>query len=403
MGKVNSSLMIILLSLLTTVSGRSFSLLGQEIPYPQNLTADSVYRGKYVSFFGFDSLLGGIDYRLWLSPEDYLSFAGFSATISGIIHLNAGGGVDSVSADDARWNRYIEGVRNSLHRLQFTPAHYEGDPRDFRLPFEISFSQRRGAVYAVLRLPYWPLGDYYNRLLIDRAMLLNGFSPPRVVRFPAYFSAAGLALDTADYDFGIYQIALDSAGRLIDIFEHCSSRPDYSKQFAQAILYAEFQPALLYGKSFPSEFYIFARFFPQVGYPTSFWSPEKEVSTNFLYDYYRIENLLYLDSIINPPFPLNFPNERFIWPQSVSLNDSIFVAVKIDTLGAVSAKEYLASPNKEAQKTTDIILEKLRFYPARDINNIKRDFFGVMEIRYENSQIIRLKVKWLPHPNAPEG
>ncbi len=385
--------MLFFLCLITPIE--ALSLLNFEIPSPTNIAVDTTQ--AY-----FDKTHDGLGSDLWLTPGDYLPYAGFAQTSEILLYLSSNGDVDSVGILSKAGAEFIKGVRNSLMQIRFTPALYEGERRASLLAAELLFTVQNKRAYAILRLPFLAYNDHRNKRLIDQTLILNGFGLPGVKRFPPYYCSAKLSDRSDYYNFAIYEMTLDSLGKPVQILEHCSSNIDYSKLFSLALLHAEFQPAYFHGRTVPSNMFITVRFFPQLEYPTHDWPPIDAGPEAYPFEYVRLESALYLDSIIHPAIPLNIPGGVINWPDFISLADSVYANVKIDTLGRIVRQSFLISHGGEMEPLVGQILKSLHFLPARDINNAVRIFDGLLILRFQNSRNIRIEANWLPPEAQPE-
>jgi len=373
----------------------ALTLLGFEIPTPINISGDT-------SAVFYNSGYDGIGSDFWLKPGDNLPYAGFAVKAEIILYLSFQGDVDSLKLVGSESEAFINGIRNSLVQIKFTPASYRGAQISCRLPAEIFFTVKDRRAYAVLRLPFLAFNGYRNRRLIDKALLLNGFELPGIRRFPSYYCSAKSSDKIENYNSAIFQTSLDSSGKPVQVFEYCSTNIDYSKLFALAILHGEFQPALYRGLAESSDIYITVRFFPQIDYPTHDWPPADTQATAFPLEFVRMETSLYLDSIIHPAFPLNFPGGIINWSDYIPFSDSVYSKVEIDTLGRIIKQSFYTPVWGDMKTLVEQVFHTLRFIPARDINNARLNFSGSIILRFQNGRNIRIEAEWLPPEAQPE-
>ncbi len=233
--------------------------------------------------------------------------------------------------------------------------------------------------------------------MLDTALVLNGFTIPGLIRFPSYFCYFADAALLDNYPYAIFEIELDSAGRLIDYNQTFSSYEAYSRLIMNAIMYADFQPAKHKGVAIQSKFYLLVRFFENLNYPTTLWPPPiNDPRAKMPFDYLRLETDLYLDSIINPPIPTNAPFNVFRIGKPVQVFDTAYVNIKIDTLGNVKKYTYAAYVADALQKIVDDVVTKLKFTAASDLSGQKVNFEGGLSLIFDSSKKIRIIADWLP-------
>lgn len=373
----------------------ALTLLGFQIPTPINISGDS-------SAVYYNCDYEGVGSEFWLKPGDNLPYAGFAITDDIILYLSSRGEVDSIKLLGSKSEAFVNGIRNSLMQIKFTPAAYRGARAPSCLPAEIFFTVENRRPYAVLRLPFLAFNGYRNRRLIDKTLILNGFDLPGIRKFPSYYCSAMPSNKIDNYNFAIFQASLDSSGKPAQIFEYCSSNMDYSKLFALIILHGEFLPAVYKGSAESSDIFITVRFFPQVKYPTHDWPPADAPAEAFPLEFVRMETGLYLDSIIHPAFPLNLPGGIINWPNYIPFSDSVYSKVEIDTLGRIIEQSFYSPIWGEMKTLTEQVFRTLRFMPARDINNARLNFCGSIILRFQNGRNIRIEAGWLPPEAQPE-
>jgi len=393
---LKSLIFLVIVHLLSTCSVPAFSLLGFQFPSPENIPGDSspVY---------FDPGYNGISSNLWLQPGDRLPYAAFAVTSRIAFYLSKEGDVDSILMLEPTGAQFIDGIRNSLSRLRFSPAFLDTSPCPSILPAELLFTIRQDKGHAFLRVPFLASNGYKNRKLIDQMMILNGFNLPVLRKFPSYFCKAGTADRKESYNFAIFEIMLDSQGNPVDATEYCSSNADYSKLLGLAAFYAEYLPASFHKERFESGIFVMVRFFPELEYPTHLWPNFNLPSQSYPFEFIRLKSDLYLDSIINPAIPANIPGGIINWPDFIPLNDSVWVKVKIDTMGQIVSHSFYTPVWGEKDSLTEQILRSLQFIPARDISNSVCEFSGSLMIRFQSGRNIRIEADWLPIEAQPES
>jgi hypothetical protein len=354
----------------------------------------TAYAEKSFSLLGVD--FPAVDNKSWLLESDVVPFSPFQLKFDMLFYLSAEGTVDSFSYSPASGEAYIQRIDSSLKNIRFYPATINDTARPFILPGQLLFFDKYGKRQVELQLPYDEPECYKSRALIEKALTLNGFSLPGVARFPSYYCALAGKQDLADYPYTILEIELDSVGTLAEYRVLYSTHENVCPLISNSLLYAEFRPASYKGQFFPCKFYLALRFFDMVNYPTSVWPPSPGPGVSLPYDYVRIGNQLYLDSVINPPFPLNVRGGLFRYDTPVPSADSFEVLVEVDTLGRVRPLQYRAYLSRQLHEVVRAVLGRLRFTPARGIVGEKKAFEGSLTLSADFSKNIRIVINWLP-------
>ncbi|SYZ74137.1 hypothetical protein TRIP_C60407 [Candidatus Zixiibacteriota bacterium] len=373
--------------------------LGVEFPYVREILTDSL-PDLLMRNAVYEN--GGIKSWLWLQPTDSLPYTVFPVEGDLLFYLSDSGQVDSLKVVRAGMRDFISRFKNSLAKLKFQPAVYRGERIPFILPAHLLIKPPRGGFPAILTFPYDPRISYRNRRLVEEGLRENGFTLPGVKYFPPYFCMFNLKERLGDYPYAVFEIALDSSGHPSNVIEYCRTHRNFSSTISRVMLNAEFSPATYMGKKIPSRFYILFRFFENLRYPTFGWPPDTFDSTRlFPFEYLRIDNLLFPDSILNPPIPENAPGGLFWRKKIFSIADSIRVLVRIDTLGKIISSNPAYPMYPDMKSELDSLLAKLVFTPARDIWGARVAFNGELRLRFRFSEIIRIETLWWPPEAQP--
>ncbi len=339
----------------------------------------------------------------WIEPEDTILFASSPIYFDINLYLSDFGTVDSMYIDSVRRVRYIWAIRRSLKCLQFTPARIDGKCTSFVYPMRLLFYTRFSGRRVMYELPYSKLKGKHDRDLIYKALRQNGFEPPALKSFPSYFCYLPKSEAAGDYNYTIFEITLDSAGNPADVKTLLETDSGLSAKVGTAIDFAEFSPAVYNGRHEKSILYLIFRFFNNIVYPTKPWPPTGSSVSNFPFGYIRIEDRLYLDSVVNPSIPLNIPGGLFYYGKGLTLWDTLMVEVTIDTAGAiVSHRLFNNFSNEKLNMELKEFFPYLRFLPARDIDGRPLVFHGKLAINRLSSNNIRIYAKWLSPEAQPQ-
>ncbi len=374
------------------------SWLGVQFPYVKEILPDS-FPDLLIRNAVYEQ--GGVKSWLWLNPDDSLPYVLYPTEGELLFYLSRDGIVDSVQLIKAGMRNFISRYRRSLQNLKFQPAVYGGEAIPFILPAHLLIKPPRGGFLAILTFPYDPRIEFRSRPLIEEALRRNGFTLPGVKYFPPYFCPFKIKERLGNYPYVVFAVNLDSSGNPTEIIEHCRTYRDFSATISRVLLNAEFLPATYKGEAISSQFYLLIRYFENLQYPTTAWPPLDNSSPLFPFDYLRIDNLLFPDSILNPPIPLNMPGGQF-WRRNIfSVNDSVRVLVRIDTLGEIVSNSPVYPLFPRYKSELDTLLEGLVFTPARDIWDKKVVFDGEIMLWLGYSENIRIQALWWPKEAQP--
>ena len=353
-----------------TASGDTFSVLGVTLPTLNDslhhclLTGDTVYYVRH--------------------PK----------SVAVNFHLSDEGCVDSLTYDTARGGDHIRALISSLNCLDFNPGRIDGAATPFILPSLAVFHNKTGHPGLDLVFPYDGETDDKNGDLINDALTVNGIIPPGIVRFPSYYCRCAEMEAEGGYHYAVFQLDVDSSGSLLDYEPLSTSNRALADMLGTVLRYAEYSPAIRQGQALSSRFYLIVRFFPEIHYPTADWPSVAQSS--LLFENYRLETAVYLDSIPFPPVPVNLPGGIMNGEHILPAHDAMTARIGIDTLGQVDYISPGTSLPGVVYSDLRNILRRLRFYPARDIHGRLEYFNGDLELDTNNSEKIRIVAKWLP-------
>ncbi|MFH2035742.1 MAG: hypothetical protein ABIJ45_05010 [Candidatus Zixiibacteriota bacterium] len=345
------------------------------------------------TILGFE--IPSIENEDWLLSTDRIPIYSIPITVEMLFFISSEGMIDSIQFIPEDRSKYVKNITESLNNIKFYPARYQGCPIPFIVPARIYFINRYGRSTMNLELPFQEPSCDKRKEYLKECLEINGIHLPSVEEFPPYFLGITGFEENLNYPAAVYEIELDSSGRVEEFDQVLNFGDDYSKTIDNAILYAKFAPASYNGEPFESKFYLIVRYFKTIEYPTEVWSSENDI-TNYRLKKFRLERLLYLDSIINPALPLNVPMGILKSGTLIPFRDSLEVEITIDTKGKIKRSYPLGQTNSYLINEYKNILEKLYFLPARDINDKIIEYTGRIKMIFNNSNQIKVYFGWIP-------
>jgi hypothetical protein len=343
---------------------------------------------------GFE--LPRILYQDWLQDGELVKYSRYPVFYDLQFFLSKEGCIDSLTFNADNTNEFIGGVYASLNNIDFSPARYLNENIPLILPARIEFVFEKYRPQALLYLPSESAEYSIKRDLIEKTLELNQLSPVLVKKIPSYFCHFERGSNPHEYPFAVFRVALDTAGSLASVETVFTNDRQYSNIFSNVLLYAKYLPATSNGHPIASNTYITVRFFKRVVYPTEIWPPSNEREYDFSYEYHRISYRPYIDSIVNPPFPINMSDGNIIINENIVFVDTVEVGITIDTLGNVKYRRLIEPTSVIADKTAKSIIKRLKYLPARGLDGSKIEFEGQLTIVFRNnSHNIRIISNWL--------
>lgn len=368
--RISFFLFLMLTGIVSAANGESFSVLGVTLP----TLNDSLHH--------------------CLQTSDTIYQVRHQKSVAVNFYLSAEGCVDSLTYDTATGGHHIRAVGSSLQCLDFNPAEVDGEATPFILPARAVFENKRGWAGLNLLFPYDSSTGNKNSDLIADALALNGIVPPGIKRFPSYYCRCATIGSDLGYHYAGFELDLDSGGTLLDFEPLFASHQPFADMLGTVLQYAEYSPATRFDKQLPSHCFLIVRFFTELHYPTAIWPPDDKTSQ--LFENYRLEMSLYLDSIPFPPVPVNLPDGVINVDHVLPHHDAMAVRIGIDTVGQI---DYVYSGAKlSGSEYAELrgILQRLRFYPARDLYGRRLYYDCDLELNTNTSKKIRIVAKWLP-------
>jgi hypothetical protein len=365
------------------------SLLGLTFPEPQFKLDDSILARAI-------SRDGKISGDLWIPETDTLLSFNPPMEKRLLFYLSDSGLVDSVIAIGPDLQNLVGRLSKSFASIQFAPAIYNKMRKSFILPATLIYGSGNSRQSVTIQFPYCRYNDSRSAELINESFSINNMKPPRLTKFPSYFFPFKEKESITHYPFAIFRADIDSAGKLFCHEDICNTFPGFADIISRVIMYADFEPAQYEGSAIPSSLYVIIRFFDRLKYPVPDWPPDVTGVIDFPFDFVRIDPVLYLDSLINPPYPKNIIRGLLKNNLPVSLLDTIRIKINIDTSGKVSKVIFMTATDKEIKNKIEKTVKKIQFTAARDINDNLLEYSGIIQITHENNKYLRILFPWLP-------
>ena len=329
-----------------------------------------------------------------INPSDTVFGSMFPVTREVRLYVSSGGQVDSVWYDKTIKPDFVRGIKNSLKALQFVPGKIKGRKSAVILPVSVTFSSSGTSRQVDLTLPYDATTGARDRRLIDMALPENGFVLPGLDSFPSYYLNIPKDSGRTEYDYAVYKVNVDSAGKVTDFVEQATSNSKLSDLFSISARYARYRTASYMGERFPSEFYLITRFFDEQNYPTLAWPPDSTSPAEVPIDRYRLQSVLYLDSLLSPVYPKNLMGVFGFSGMNIG-QDSIPAEISITADGAIEWVIFGKHLTSEAKRNLNKILKQVQLIPAMDSTGRAVPFRGNLLISRSGSNKLRITADWL--------
>ena len=187
--------------------------------------------------------LAALESELEPVEGDEILFAAYPIDFDIQFYLSAAGTVDSFDYRPRKREVYIESISATLEGLQFYPARIDDVAEPFVLPGHLTFKSIYNRPRVYLHLPFDEPQCALDNQLMEKALVMNGYTMPGVEYFPSYFCGVQSAdSDALDYPYVIYEIETDSFGNMIDFSELAAKGTECSKLLSNVLLHARFRP-----------------------------------------------------------------------------------------------------------------------------------------------------------------
>ena len=312
-------------------------------------------------------------------------------TVLVLMSIDESGRVSEARPDDPGDTTLMSYVHSYLKSLTFQPARFADAAEASVLPLLARITPR-------VKKPefIFPVNSDYtveDRDLYMKAITLSGIEPPKVSRFPSYFSTVTQPDSAGTYPFMVFKVSLDSTGRLVDFSDEIIAESKYADQLRSALLYAEFSPALARGKPVAADAYLMISFLPHLSYPSRTWPPAA-VDSASLKEQIRVRLIPAKVGLLSKPVPVRHNAFRMAsGGQPAYFIGTMCLGFTVDTLGNV-AFQHTTIVRREIFEYIRRIVGKWRFYPALDWNGRPVPFYGEMLLDFDTSEFIRIRYLW---------
>lgn len=308
------------------------------------------------------------------------------------LEIDANGKVSNISMDTSAHERLAKYIDPFLRQLKFNPALFQEQKVSSRLPIEVLLWP--GKQWPVFTFPMDTLGQVNNRRLYDRCLELNDITQPRVTRFESYYATPNMDTALVSYRFVLFAVDLDSTGAVLDRRILISTYPVYDEQVLTAILWGEFAPASVKGRTIPSTLYLMVSFFGAVAYPSPIWPPNPDSISNPL-EFFRIRSFTDQSGLMALPMPVRLYSDLYpLGPERVFRHNTVSVQVRIDTLGRCR----FGSTDRTFKELLGVLrktVNKIKFFPALDFNGRPQNYSGLVYLEFTDKTTVRVRCSWL--------
>ncbi len=304
--------------------------------------------------------------------------------------VDKGGRVKEVTADDTTAAHLLEYVRPFLSGLSFVPAERAGKKIRSQLPIAVTFPVRSRT--PDFRFPIDEDGHVTDREKYFAAIEANGVTLPRLVMFPPYFTEVHWSDTLRPYPFVLLKLSLDADGIPIAIDTVRSTQSGLTMTTASAALWAQYQPAVIDGKSHAADCFLLVSYFPAVIYPTARWRADRLDSASVL-ERMRVQVIADTVGLMAKPIARRQPGNALTLAEAGGLVDTVSAVLAVDTAGHVSFRTQDRISPREWQVLRRLS-SRMPFYPARDYRGEARYYDGPVRVILDSSEKVRIEYVW---------
>lgn len=308
--------------------------------------------------------------------------------------VSPSGRVTTVTPETSTDSVYIAGYDDYFKLIEFAPGVAGGIDTTFELPVVMDV----GPVEIIprLRFPVEPNGKIKETDLYLKALSLNGVELPGIRVFPSYSCDLRRSDTSLVYPYMIFKLSLDEAGTVTAVDPLVSTFEKYTDQLRSAVHWGEYIPLRVFGRALPSVNYLVVLFFPAANYPTKVLTDGMTDSVS-LYDPVRVTLLPDTVGLMAKPIPKGIWRDTLAYRLAPNLEEGPASAnLAIDSLGVASILTVSPNPSFARQTRWHKLAERLRFYPARDLQGGTHPYRGRIFVDYVADTIIRVQFDWLP-------
>ncbi|MDH3889811.1 MAG: hypothetical protein OEV49_01905 [candidate division Zixibacteria bacterium] len=308
------------------------------------------------------------------------------------LQIDADGVVSNVLTAPTAHARLAKYIDPYLKQIKFAPAKLNDQEVSSTLPVEVLLWP--GDRWPIFTFPVDSLGHLNNRRLYDHCLEQNDITQPRVTRFGSYYATPNVDTTAGSYRYVLFAIDLDATGAVLERRIVRSTYPVFDEQVLTAILWSEFAPASVKGRSIPSSLYLLVSFFGPEAYPTPVWPPNPDSTSNPL-EFLRLRSFADQSGLMSLPLPQRLPS--YIYPlgaDPVLHRDTVSARVQIDTLGQC---RFMGSEqtNSEIRSVLGRIVPKIKFFPALDFQGRAQNYSGRAVFEFTGEANVRVHCAWL--------
>lgn len=313
-----------------------------------------------------------------------------------LLEIDAAGKLVTIVADTVADTTLTGHLAQFMTDMSFEPAMRDGDRVASRLPIAVRI--RPGGLMPFVTWPVDTSGRVQDQDLYQKALGLNGVTPPGVVRFPAYHASVKRKDSAAIYPYLIASMTLDSSGAPTAIDLLRSTTPGFSDQLLNACNWAEYTPALVNGVPRACSLYLVISLFPELHYPVT---PLDFSQWDSLPRLHQSRVRVVLDST----GPLAKALPRFISDDSTLYDGGDRIPPSagtglclVDPTGRARAGRVASISS--FQPRVRKFVGSLQFYPALSWSGEPQSFNGPFAFVFPGSAYARIQLLWLPGDNS---
>lgn len=307
--------------------------------------------------------------------------------------INADGRVGEVKTPVDSLTRFAAYMKLYFENVEFAPGSVDGVRSVMQLPLEAVF--RHGVRMPKLQFPVDSLGQVQDRDLYFAAIAANSVTLPEVVRFPSiFFDKQRFDTANATYPFALLYVHLDEQGRPTERKIVRSTVDTFAEQLRSALLYADYQPAIVRGTAQPSSLFVLVSFLPHQNFPTAVWEREMPDTVSL---YHRLLVRSFADTlgIMSGAMIRHYPPEWYALSGPHTLQRGwLGASVGVDTSGGARFNAPGQWP-REILSAISRLSVKFRMFAAMDYAGRPVVYDGEAMLGFVGSGLIRTRFLWL--------
>jgi hypothetical protein len=318
--------------------------------------------------------------------------------VTAILDVDEKGLVKNATSVDSAHNNLFSHVHGFLKTLVFTPFTVDGRKSGGVVPVRVLF--RPGLGYVDLELPLDSTGAIVDRILYDSMVALNGYSPPRLAKFPPYHCGLSYKDKVTSPPFVLFKVASDTLGNINDAKLIKSTMPLLTSQLQSAVRWSKLTPPKKEGKSLRSNPYLAIFFFPGINYPTRPFVADSIPTVLSKLEISQLRLIPDSSRYLFLPIPKNTPYDSLYLHKEKATGglENLTAFIQIDSTGQ-SAIYFPPRLSVQARNEIGDISTSLKFYPALDFAGRPVMFYGTIRLEFTDSTLVRIWYEWLNSTN----